>query len=226
MMPEKMRVLIVEDEEGMRQLLVHCFGCSSNGSYAFDVTAVASPNEAAQLFASDQQFDIGIIDLGYQSAVNDRHEFGHQIVFAASFMCPNGIIVVYTALADPPNVVRAMKLGATEVVSKRDYPPDNLVDLVVGLLNESKDLERQRQIMNRFILEHHSEWCSTKPGMVLAIAVNSDGPVIATEGPTRLDVLLNYERQRHLFGGQEWPVDPLLCTIPQSSGDPSSCHRL
>jgi two-component system, NtrC family, response regulator PilR len=119
------RVLVVDDEQSMRELL----GIMLR-QVGYDVTQADGGEAAVQLLKTDV-FDLVITDLRM------RKVDGLAVLRAAKEHSPHTVVLVVTAFASTETAVEAMKLGAYDYVTK----PFKLDELKLTIANA---LERKR----------------------------------------------------------------------------------
>src|SRR5688572_23952061 len=117
-MPEP-RVLVVDDERSMRELLAITLG---QAGYA---VTVAEGGPAAIERLHRESFDLVVTDLRMQDSD------GMDVLRAVRAHAPETIVVVVTAYASTDTAVEAMKLGAYDYVTK----PFKLDEIRVTLAN-------------------------------------------------------------------------------------------
>ena len=123
-MPD-VRVLVVDDEQSMRELLAIMLRQAG-----YDV-AVADGGEAAVETLKTERFDLVVTDLRM------RKVDGLAVLKAAKEFSPRTAVLVVTAFASTETAVEAMKLGAYDYVTK----PFKLDELKLTVSNA---LERRR----------------------------------------------------------------------------------
>jgi two-component system response regulator PilR (NtrC family) len=123
-MPD-VRVLVVDDEASMRELLTILLR-----QEGYDVVT-ADGGEAAVGFLGRETFDLVITDLRMAGAD------GLDVLRAAKEQAPRTVVLVVTAYASTESAVEAMKLGAYDYVTK----PFKVDELKVTVTNA---LERRR----------------------------------------------------------------------------------
>ena len=133
-MPEP-RVLVVDDERSMRELLAITLG---QAGYAVTV-AEGGPAAIARLH--QESFDVVVTDLRMQDTD------GMDVLRAVRAHAPETIVVVVTAYASTDTAVEAMKLGAYDYVTK----PFKLDEIRVTLANalERKHLKDENRALRR-----------------------------------------------------------------------------
>ena len=120
------RVLVVDDEQSMRELL----GIMLR-QVGYDVTQADGGEAAIQTLKSTDAFDLVITDLRM------RKVDGLAVLRAAKEHSPHTVVLVVTAFASTETAVEAMKLGAYDYVTK----PFKLDELKLTIANA---LERKR----------------------------------------------------------------------------------
>ena len=137
------RVLIVDDEKSMRDLLTITLEKAG-----YDVTA-ADGGEAAIEAIRKESFDSIITDLRMPKVD------GMQVLRAARDLSPDSTVIVVTAVASTETAVEAMKLGAYDYITK-PFKLDE-VDLIIKnglerkrLRDENLYLRKQLETQHRF----------------------------------------------------------------------------
>jgi two-component system, NtrC family, response regulator PilR len=124
-MADTTRVLVVDDEQSMRELLAIMLR-----QVGYDVTTADGGESAIQALTTDT-FDLVITDLRM------RKMDGLAVLRAAKEHSPRTVVLVVTAFASTETAVEAMKLGAYDYVTK----PFKLDELKLTIANA---LERKR----------------------------------------------------------------------------------
>jgi DNA-binding NtrC family response regulator len=136
MMPERAtkesgrtRVLVVDDEKGLRDLLT--YGLTRQG---YDVLAVSSGNEALEK-ARSHWFELAICD------VNMRGMDGFETLKALAELSPHTKVIMVTGNPTEETLAASRALGAYDFVAK----PYELADLgaVLGEAVESQRLKAE-----------------------------------------------------------------------------------
>ena len=137
------RVLVVDDEKSMRDLLTITLEKAG-----YDVTAAEGGEAAIEAIRKDS-FDTIITDLRMPRVD------GMQVLRAARDLSPETAVIVVTAVASTETAVEAMKLGAYDYLTK-PFKLDE-VDLVIKnglerkrLRHENLYLRRQLETQHRF----------------------------------------------------------------------------
>ncbi len=134
-MADSTRVLVVDDEQSMRELLAIMLR-----QVGYDVS-VADGGEAAIKALETDAFDLVITDLRMRKAD------GLAVLRAAKEHSPRTVVLVVTAFASTETAVEAMKLGAYDYVTK----PFKLDELKLTIANalERKRLQEENLALKR-----------------------------------------------------------------------------
>jgi len=127
--PEKLRVLVVDDEKNIRTTLSLCLeqlGC--------DVTAVSSLQGALEAIAK-HPYELAFLDIRLGEAS------GLDLIPKLLMDRPNLLIVVITAYATIDSAVAAMKRGAVDYLPKPFQPAQ--IRHVIDQCMQARDLRRQ-----------------------------------------------------------------------------------
>jgi two-component system response regulator PilR (NtrC family) len=133
-MPD-VRVLVVDDEQSMRELLTIMLRQAG-----YDVAAAES-GEAAVERLKGESFDLVVTDLRM------RKVDGLAVLKAAKEFSPRTVVLVVTAFASTETAVEAMKLGAYDYVTK-PFKMDEL-KLTVSNALERRRLQDENQALKR-----------------------------------------------------------------------------
>jgi DNA-binding response OmpR family regulator len=126
------RILIVEDDDGLRDLLV----LEMTGEPAFHLTSVGDGSQALEL-VHEVPFDLVVLDLQLPGAS------GLDILTTIQRDSPGTEVIVLTGLApDDPRVVEALR--RVEHLLEKPFPPEQVVGLVRSCLT-SRDPVAGRQ---------------------------------------------------------------------------------
>jgi two-component system, response regulator, stage 0 sporulation protein F len=101
-------VLIVEDEQCIRDVLVELFGVE--GSHV----EAAESLQAATSRLARRAFDLIVTDI----RLGGRRDGGLQVMAAAGVLSPDATVVVLTAYPDEDNRLASFRLGATHFLEK------------------------------------------------------------------------------------------------------------
>ncbi len=129
------RVLVVDDERSMRELLAIMLRQAGH-----DVT-VADGGEAAIKALKSDTFDLVITDLRM------REVDGLAVLRAAKEQSPQTVVLVITAFASTETAVEAMKLGAYDYLTK-PFKVDE-IKLTIANALERKRLQDENQALKR-----------------------------------------------------------------------------
>lgn len=102
------RVLIVEDEQSIRDVLVELF--ETDG---VDVSAAATL-EYAKWILGRRTFDLVVTDI----RLGGRRDGGLQVMAAAGMLSPEAAVIALTAYPDDANRGAALRLGAAHFLEK------------------------------------------------------------------------------------------------------------
>jgi DNA-binding response OmpR family regulator len=106
--PDSPAVLLVEDDQSIRDVLVELFDV--NGT---DVTAVATLDDAKQALGR-RTYDLIVTDLNLAG----KRDGGLQVMAAAGLLSTDAPIIVLTAFPDEANRSASHRLGATYFLEK------------------------------------------------------------------------------------------------------------
>lgn len=101
-------VLIVEDEQSIRDVLEELFTVDGN-----TVVAVGTLEDARQALAG-RVFDLIITDL----RLGGKRDGGLQVMAAAGILSPEATVIALTAYPDDDNRHASLRLGATHFLTK------------------------------------------------------------------------------------------------------------
>ena len=101
-------VLVVEDEQSIRDILEELFTVDSN-----EVVAVGTLEEARRALDA-RVFDLIITDL----RLGGKRDGGLQVMAAAGILSPEAMVIVLTAYPDDDNRHASLRLGATHFLQK------------------------------------------------------------------------------------------------------------
>ena len=116
-MPEKRKVLVVDDEDALRTVL-----SGELASEGYDVHTAGDGNDAIQNLQS-ANFDLVLLDIK-MPGLN-----GFEVLKFVKEKYPKTKVVMLTGFADLKNAIESKKLGAEDFVSK----PYDLVDLLTTI---------------------------------------------------------------------------------------------
>ena len=112
--PNPVAVLIVEDEDSIRDSLTELFEVE----HVRVMSAADTPSALAALH--DREFDLVVTDL----RLGGKHDGGLQVMGAATVLSPDASVIALTAYPNEAIRLAAHRLGATHFIEK---PADLLV---------------------------------------------------------------------------------------------------
>lgn len=102
------QVLVVEDEQSIRDILVELFDVEGNA-----VHAAALLDEAKTVLAA-RVYDLIVTDI----RLGGRRDGGLQVMAASGLLSPDATVIVLTAFPDADNRHASLRLGATHFLEK------------------------------------------------------------------------------------------------------------
>jgi DNA-binding NtrC family response regulator len=102
------QVLIVEDEQGIRDILVELFDVEENA-----VDAAGLLDDAKGKLAQ-RMYDLIVTDI----RLGGKRDGGLQVMAASGLLSPDATVIVLTAYPDPDNRHASLRLGATHFLEK------------------------------------------------------------------------------------------------------------
>jgi two-component system, NtrC family, response regulator PilR len=150
------RVLVVDDEQSMRELL----GIMLK-QVGYDVTQADGGEAAVQALKTDT-FDLVITDLRM------RKLDGLAVLRAAKEHSPRTVVLVVTAFASTETAVEAMKLGAYDYVTK-PFKLDELRLTIANALERKRLQEENRELKRQLRREHGFEGFIAKSPRILEV---------------------------------------------------------
>jgi DNA-binding NtrC family response regulator len=108
MKPTRRSVLIVEDEQCIRDVLVELFETEG-----VDVKSAGTLDDAKRVLARTL-FDLIVTDI----RLGGRRDGGLQVMAAAGFLSPEATVIALTAYPDDDNRQASLRLGATHFLEK------------------------------------------------------------------------------------------------------------
>jgi two-component system, NtrC family, response regulator PilR len=134
-MPD-VRVLVVDDEQSMRELLAIMLRQAG-----YDVSVADGGEAAVERLGKGEAFDLVVTDLRM------RKVDGLAVLKAAKEFSPRTVVLVVTAFASTETAVEAMKLGAYDYITK----PFKLDELKLTVSNalERRRLQDENQALKR-----------------------------------------------------------------------------
>jgi DNA-binding NtrC family response regulator len=117
MMPSRLRILITDDDDAMRDACLEALDASGV------LSEQAASGEAARTLMSSRPFDVLVVDLRMPGMD------GMELVAWTRATRPETAVIVITGYATVDNAVQAMKLGAVDFLTK-PFTPQTLRDTV------------------------------------------------------------------------------------------------
>jgi DNA-binding NtrC family response regulator len=106
--PVSRRVLIVEDEQGIRDILTELFDVAGSR-----VDGAGTLDEAKQALGA-QVYDLIVTDI----RLGGKRDGGLQVMAASGLLSPDAAVIVLTAYPDADNRHASLRLGATHFLEK------------------------------------------------------------------------------------------------------------
>ncbi len=198
------RVLLIEDEQPMAVAIMQ--GLKRSARIDFQVTHLAHLNRETARSLRGQTFDLAVIDLQLQEGGTSY--WGLLPVYTYHQTSPRLLIVVYSAHATVPNVVKAMRLGATDFISKADCAPQELPARLERLFDDERQLAEALAEQDRAFSQHGEQWQKEHAGQAVAVV----GDRVVAKGSWHLEALVDYAEKRAEH--PEWPEVPNLIEVP------------
>ncbi|MFN6106708.1 MAG: response regulator [Planctomycetaceae bacterium] len=213
-MPDRIDVLIIEDRVELRQVLERSFGMSTR--FDFRVVTRASPAECALIDPTCGQrfFDVIVADLGFEGP-NRTQELQFTPLLCRAFMKATAIIVVYSGNVKHDVVVRAIRYGAVDFISKPDCPPQELPNRIAEILESRRRTETEFDLVMEWLRSERTslQTNSIYAGRHVALVVESGEVHVVASGRTKLEVLLAYEEVRQKNKSRGWSEEPFVYKV-------------
>ena len=116
-MPEKNRILVVDDEEALRTVL-----STELSSEGYEVSAASDGGEAIEM-VKENDYDLVLLDIKMPNVD------GFEVLKFVKGGKPDVKVIMLTGFADLKNAIESKRLGAEDFVSK----PYDLVDLLTTI---------------------------------------------------------------------------------------------
>jgi DNA-binding NtrC family response regulator len=211
-MNEIISVLIVEDEKVIADAIKEGFDRSTK--YQFDTEIALIRVDLKELIGyAKKNYDIYIVDLRLKpTEITGKDYSGFKVIQRINpFLIQKrfdlqGMIIVYSAYSGIENVVKAMKLGASDFIDKSKCP-HHLVEQIEKILDERKQKIEINKKINE-ILENQGKLWHKKYADESIIIV--DDKVVA-HGKTHLETLIQYDNLRKEH--PDWPEEPIILYI-------------
>ena len=134
MVEERGRVMVVDDEEGIRNLLQRTLEGAG-----YNVVTAANGQEALETM-SEPELEIGVALLDIKMPGLSGIEVLQQITIEHPLIC----VIMVTAVVDTTTAVEAMKLGAYDYVTKPFNPDDVVLAVQRGFERRTLWLENEK----------------------------------------------------------------------------------
>ena len=134
MVEERGRVLVVDDEESVRNLLQRTLEGTG-----FNVVTAANGQEAVETM-SESELEISVVLLDIKMPGMSGLEVLKQVTIEHPLIC----VIMLTAVVDTTTAVEAMKLGAYDYVTKPFNPDDVVLAVQRGFERRTLWLENEK----------------------------------------------------------------------------------
>src|SRR5580692_71600 len=167
----KPELLVVDDDQAMRQYLTHFLS-----SVGYNVECVASGNDAIARLSSGQSPDLILLDVMMPGMD------GLEVLVHFKKLKPALPIVILSGLGQVKTVVEAIKLGATDYLSKPFE--DQELELTIENALEKQKLREEVRILRRQLAENDQELSASGSPRMLRIreiarqVADTDVPVL------------------------------------------------
>lgn len=172
--PDKLRLLMVDDDQRMRELLTDVF--TGKG---YQVTATADGREAL-LHLESNAFDTVITDLMMPNVD------GTEVLAAALRRDAQLPVIVITGYGTVDSAIAAMKIGAHDYIQK-PFDPEELALIVERALNHYQLVKQNRDLTARVSILQDSEMIGSSP------AIQGVKAMIARLAPLTVPLLIQGE---------------------------------
>lgn len=158
--PSSARILLIDDEAGLRLTMVCILG-----EAGYTVTPVANGPDALQALRQDE-FDLAYLDIRLPEMD------GLMVLKEIHRLYPELPVILITAHASLQSAVEAVRLGATDYLLK-PVAPEALIARTKTVLEEQAVLKRRRALQNQMqVLQ--AEWLALNNGPA---SLNGHGPI-------------------------------------------------
>jgi DNA-binding NtrC family response regulator len=171
-------VLIVEDHDRLREQLGHFYE-----QEGYRVTTAASGEEGLEKLA-EEKFALVVSDVKMPGID------GFQLAHYVREKCPDTDVILITAFGNIKQAVEAMKLGASDYITK-PFQPEAIRIVSEKLMEKRRLLEEVRELRQRVLDEHNLENILSKSSKMLkvfdlirALAETDSGVMITGETGT------------------------------------------
>ncbi len=202
-------LLLIEDEDPVANAILT--GLEHNRQFRFVASRARDLRDCLGQGVADKDFDVCVFDLQLSSGKVEALS-GLLAIGIRSFTGPGSLIVVYSAHDRPHLIVKAMKAGASDFISKADCAPHEFCARIEGLLMERLSGREKAEALDRVMQSHASEWREKYGGQVVAVV----GERVVASGKCRLEALLEYLAARKT--DPSLPEEPSYLGIPAKGG--------
>jgi DNA-binding NtrC family response regulator len=202
-MAEQIRLLVVDDDRAMREML-----CMLFREHGYDVAESDSVDKGIEL-ASTSEFDVVL------SSVRMPNRNGLELVGEMRRLCPHMPVVLMTAFGSMDSAVEALRAGAQDYITKPFE--SEAVLLIIERVLERRALEEENRRLRRAVDQTTSlgELIGASPAMreifavVRKLAHNRSNILITGESGTGKEMLA---RAIHFHGDRaDKPFIPVSC---------------
>jgi DNA-binding NtrC family response regulator len=207
-MEDKIKILVVEDDKGTRESLSEILEMEGYE------TKTAENGQRAMKFLGEDEYDIVLTDLKMPLAD------GMEVLKHVKKTAPETEVVIFTGFASIKNAVEAMKLGASDYVTKPLQVDDIKIKIQKALdhkrlKDENRALKRQLKTKYRFenLLGNHEKMLEVF--RLIETVADSDSTILihgkSGTGKELVAKAIHYNSHRH-----EKPLIPVNCgAIPE-----------
>jgi DNA-binding NtrC family response regulator len=196
-------ILIVEDDVTVLGAIRR--GLESSVRYDFEVKQAINPRDYISQELHKRRFDAGIIDLKLGGPLIELQ--GFRIILGALSEHPGSLAIVYSGQPSTKNIVRSMRLGAAEFISKAELAAHQLVSHVEDLFDGQQRSMDRHKALEELAKVQTVEWQRKYAGQHIVLV----GDQIVASSPVRLEAMLNYDDLRTAH--PEWPEEPDIIEV-------------
>jgi DNA-binding NtrC family response regulator len=203
-------VLIVEDDEKVGKAMTKFL--KSSLTFEFEVCWAKTPRDLIANEFDKKSYDGAILDLRLEGK---RYSFGFlkalvSLKFARNepnFTAPDAPIIVYSAYTEADVVVKALSVGATQIVPKASTSIKEVVSLMESTLEESENREENERNYEQMLNLNMPEWRKRYLGKTVVFV---DDQIVA-DGAHVLEAMIEYDSM--LDAHENWPDFPRVIDI-------------
>ncbi len=193
-MPASGHILIIDDEASLRQTFTRILRQAG-----WDVTTAESGPDALQRLAASP-YDLAYLDIRLPGMD------GVQVLKEIHRLYPQLPVVLFTAHASLQTAVEAIRLGATDYLTK-PIDPDTLIARTRTILAEQETLKRRKDIEAQIVSLQAELKALNSPDSALA-AGRSTAPEPSDRFLKRGTLILDLHARRATFGERVLPLPP------------------